>query len=197
MSEETTKPSNFIRNIIKADNESGKHGGRVHTRFPPEPNGYLHIGHAKSICLNFGLANDYDGLCNLRFDDTNPQKENEEFVNAIKEDVRWLGFDWQERLFFSSNYFEQLYTYAVQLIEQGNAYVCDLNAEQTREYRNKTITRNHKAAECDPIPPALYVDVQKAINSGIRNGHSRFDSYTSWFLLDPAKESKVDGLSVA
>ncbi|PCJ31054.1 MAG: glutamine--tRNA ligase [Gammaproteobacteria bacterium] len=143
MSEETTKPSNFIRNIIKADNESGKHGGRVHTRFPPEPNGYLHIGHAKSICLNFGLANDYDGLCNLRFDDTNPQKENEEFVNAIKEDVRWLGFDWQERLFFSSNYFEQLYTYAVQLIEQGNAYVCDLNAEQTREYRG-TLTEPGK-----------------------------------------------------
>ena len=143
MSEETTKPSNFIRNIINADNESGKHGGRVHTRFPPEPNGYLHIGHAKSICLNFGLANDYDGLCNLRFDDTNPQKENEEFVHAIEEDVRWLGFDWQDRLFFSSNYFEQLYTYAVQLIEQGDAYVCDLNAEQTRAYRG-TLTEPGK-----------------------------------------------------
>ncbi len=143
MSEETTKPSNFIRNIINADNESGKHGGRVHTRFPPEPNGYLHIGHAKSICLNFGLANDYDGLCNLRFDDTNPQKENEEFVHAIEEDVRWLGFDWQDRLFFSSNYFEQLYAYAVQLIEQGDAYVCDLNAEQTREYRG-TLTEPGK-----------------------------------------------------
>jgi len=139
----TIKPSNFIRNIIKEDNESGKHGGRVHTRFPPEPNGYLHIGHAKSICLNFGLANDYDGLCNLRFDDTNPQKENEEFVHAIEEDVRWLGFDWQERLFFSSNYFEQLYAYAVQLIEQGDAYVCDLNAEQTREYRG-TLTEPGK-----------------------------------------------------
>jgi len=143
MSEETTKPSNFIRNIINADNESGKHGGRVHTRFPPEPNGYLHIGHAKSICLNFGLANDYDGLCNLRFDDTNPQKENEEFVHAIEEDVRWLGFDWQERLFFSSNYFEQLYAYAVQLVEQGDAYVCDLNAEETREYRG-TLTEPGK-----------------------------------------------------
>ncbi|NOQ94492.1 MAG: glutamine--tRNA ligase, partial [Methylophaga sp.] len=143
MSEETTKPSNFIRNIINADNESGKHGGRVHTRFPPEPNGYLHIGHAKSICLNFGLANDYDGLCNLRFDDTNPQKENEEFVHAIEEDVRWLGFDWQDRLFFSSNYFEQLYAYAVQLIEQGDAYVCDLNAEETREYRG-TLTEPGK-----------------------------------------------------
>jgi len=139
----TIKPSNFIRNIINEDNESGKHGGRVHTRFPPEPNGYLHIGHAKSICLNFGLANDYDGLCNLRFDDTNPQKENEEFVHAIEEDVRWLGFDWQERLFFSSNYFEQLYAYAVQLIEQGDAYICDLNAEETREYRG-TLTEPGK-----------------------------------------------------
>lgn len=140
MSEAITKPSHFIRNIINADNESGKHGGRVHTRFPPEPNGYLHIGHAKSICLNFGLANDYHGLCNLRFDDTNPQKENEEFVKAIEEDVRWLGFDWQDRLLFSSNYFEQLYDYAVQLIEQGDAYVCDLSAQQTRKYRG-TLTK--------------------------------------------------------
>jgi len=135
MSEESTKPSNFIRNIINSDNESGKHAGRVHTRFPPEPNGYLHIGHAKSICLNFGLANDYAGLCNLRFDDTNPQKESEEFVEAIKKDVQWLGFDWQDRLFFSSDYFEKLYGFAVQLIEQGDAYVCDLNAEEMREYR--------------------------------------------------------------
>jgi len=139
----TSKPSNFIRNIINTDLENGKNDGRIHTRFPPEPNGYLHIGHAKSICLNFGLANDYDGLCNLRFDDTNPHKENEEFVNAIEEDVRWLGFDWQDRLFFSSNYFEQLYTYAVQLIEQGDAYVCDLNAEETREYRG-TLTEPGK-----------------------------------------------------
>lgn len=143
MSEDRTKPSNFIRNIINSDNESGQYEGRVHTRFPPEPNGYLHIGHAKSICLNFGLAKDYEGLCNLRFDDTNPQKENEEFVKAIEEDVRWLGFDWQERLFFSSNYFEQLFDYAVQLIKQGDAYVCDLNAEQTREYRG-TLTEAGK-----------------------------------------------------
>ncbi len=143
MSEEISKPSNFIRNIINADLEAGKNDGRVHTRFPPEPNGYLHIGHAKSICLNFGLANDYDGLCNLRFDDTNPQKENEEFVRAIEEDVRWLGFDWQDRLFFSSNYFEQLFDYAVQLIKQGDAYVCDLSAEETREYRG-TLTEPGK-----------------------------------------------------
>jgi glutaminyl-tRNA synthetase len=143
------KSSNFIRNIIKTDLSEGKNEGRVHTRFPPEPNGYLHIGHAKSICLNFGLANDYDGLCNLRFDDTNPQKENEEFVNAIEEDVRWLGFDWQDRLYFSSNYFQQLFDYAVQLIEQGNAYVCDLSAEQMREYRGTLTEPGKNSPYCD------------------------------------------------
>jgi len=144
MSDEATiKPSNFIRTIIDKDIAAGKNDGRVHTRFPPEPNGYLHIGHAKSICLNFGLANDYDGLCNLRFDDTNPQKENKEFVKAIEDDVRWLGFDWQDRLFFSSNYFQQLFDYALQLIEQGDAYVCDLTAEETREYRG-TLTEPGK-----------------------------------------------------
>ncbi len=143
MSEEITKPSNFIRNIIDEDLKDEKNDGRVHTRFPPEPNGYLHIGHAKSICLNFGLARDYKGLCNLRFDDTNPQKEDEEFVEAIKEDVRWLGFDWDDRQFFASDYFERLYDYAVQLIKQGDAYVCDLNAEETREYRG-TLTEAGK-----------------------------------------------------
>ncbi|MEJ1298822.1 MAG: glutamine--tRNA ligase/YqeY domain fusion protein [Candidatus Sedimenticola sp. (ex Thyasira tokunagai)] len=133
---ETKTPSNFIRQIIDADLASGKNEGRVHTRFPPEPNGYLHIGHAKSICLNFGVARDYPGgLCNLRFDDTNPHKENIDYVNAIMDDVRWLGFDWQERLFYSSDYFEKLYDFGVELIESGKAYVCDLNAEQVREYR--------------------------------------------------------------
>ncbi len=130
------KPSNFIRQVIDKDLAAGKHGGRVHTRFPPEPNGYLHIGHAKSICLNFGIAQDYaGGKCNLRFDDTNPHKENLEFVQSIQADVRWLGFDWEDRLFYASDYFEQLYAYAVELIQAGKAYVCDLNAEQTREYR--------------------------------------------------------------
>ena len=124
----------FIQEIIEVDNASGKHGGRVHTRFPPEPNGYLHIGHAKSICLNFGLAEQYGGKTNLRFDDTNPTKEEDEYVESIKEDVRWLGFQWEE-MFFASEYFDQLYAWAIQLIEQGDAYVCDLNAEQTREYR--------------------------------------------------------------
>jgi len=131
-----TSPTNFIRQIIDEDLKTGKHGGRVHTRFPPEPNGYLHIGHAKSICLNFGIARDYpNGLCNLRFDDTNPHKENVEFVNSIIEDVHWLGFDWDERLFYASDYFEKLYDYAVELIETGKAFVCDLDAVQMREYR--------------------------------------------------------------
>ena len=139
----TSKPSNFIRNIINADIEAGKNEGHVRTRFPPEPNGYLHIGHAKSICLNFGIAIDYNGECNLRFDDTNPHKENKEFVDAIKHDVRWLGFDWTGHQYYASDYFGQLYTYAVQLIEQGDAYVCDLTADEIREYRG-TLTEPGK-----------------------------------------------------
>ena len=118
-----------------ADNATGKHGQRVHTRFPPEPNGYLHIGHAKSICLNFGLAAKYNGLCNLRFDDTNPTKESDEYVESIQEDVRWLGFQWDDRLYFASSYFDQLYQWAIQLIQAGKAYVCDLSGEEIREYR--------------------------------------------------------------
>ena len=128
-------PSNFIRDIILHDLETNKYGGRVHTRFPPEPNGYLHIGHAKSICLNFGFAQEFGGKCNLRFDDTNPCKEETEYVESIMEDVRWLGFDWEDRLFYASDYFDQLYEWAVQLIRAGKAYVCDLTAEQIREYR--------------------------------------------------------------
>lgn len=124
----------FIQEIIEADNASGKHGGRVHTRFPPEPNGYLHIGHAKSICLNFGLGEQYGGKTNLRFDDTNPAKEEDEYVESIKEDVQWLGFQWSD-MFFASSYFGQLYDWAIQLIKQGDAYVCDLSAADTREYR--------------------------------------------------------------
>ena len=130
----------FIREIIAADQRSGKHGGRVVTRFPPEPNGYLHIGHAKSICLNFGVAAEWNGTCNLRFDDTNPCKEEQEYVDAIKQDVRWLGFDWGEREFFASDYFDRLYDYAVQLIRRGKAYVDSLTSEQIREYRG-TLTR--------------------------------------------------------
>jgi len=129
----------FIRAIIETDRITNKYGGRVHTRFPPEPNGYLHIGHAKSICLNFGLAKENNGLCNLRFDDTNPSKEEVEYVEAIQEDVRWLGFDWEDRLFYASDYFEQLVQFAVKLIEMGKAYVCDLDAEQIRLYRGTLI----------------------------------------------------------
>ena len=126
---------NFIEQIIDADRAAGKNGGRVHTRFPPEPNGYLHIGHAKSICLNFGLAREYGGKFNLRFDDTNPAKEEQEYVDSIMDDVRWLGGDWEDRMFFASDYFEQLYDWAIKLIKAGKAYVCDLTAEEMREYR--------------------------------------------------------------
>ncbi len=125
----------FIRTIIEQDLERGKNEGRVHTRFPPEPNGYLHIGHAKSICLNFGLAAEYRGLCNLRFDDTNPIKEEQEYVESIEEDIRWLGFDWDDRLYFASDYFDTLYEYAVRLVKKGLAYVCDLSADEIRAYR--------------------------------------------------------------
>jgi len=135
--------TNFIREMIDEDIKTGKFGGRVHTRFPPEPNGYLHIGHAKSICLNFGLAEAYNGKTNLRFDDTNPTKEEQEYIDSIISDVRWLGFDWQDRLFYASDYFEQLYQWAVQLIKAGKAYVDDLNAEQMREYRG-TLTQAGK-----------------------------------------------------
>jgi len=130
-----TSPTDFIRRIIEQDVQTGKYGRRVHTRFPPEPNGYMQIGHATAICLNFGVAAEYGGLCNLRFDDTNPIKEEAEYVEAIERDIRWLGFDWGDRLFFASDYFEQLYEYAEQLIKEGKAYVDDLSAEEIREYR--------------------------------------------------------------
>ncbi|MEZ9419706.1 glutamine--tRNA ligase [Vibrio breoganii] len=134
MSEAEARPSNFIRQIIDKDIADGKHNS-VHTRFPPEPNGYLHIGHAKSICLNFGIAQDYQGQCNLRFDDTNPEKEDIEYVDSIKNDVQWLGFDWSGDICYSSNYFDQLYAYAVELINKGLAYVEELTADEIREYR--------------------------------------------------------------
>ncbi|HEY8504900.1 MAG TPA: glutamine--tRNA ligase, partial [Gemmataceae bacterium] len=126
---------NFIEEIIEEHNRTGRFGGRVHTRFPPEPNGYLHIGHAKSICLNYGLAQKYGGKFNLRYDDTNPTKEEQEYVDSIREDVRWLGADWEDREFYASDYFDQLYEWAEQLIKEGKAYVCDLSPEQLAEYR--------------------------------------------------------------
>jgi glutaminyl-tRNA synthetase len=134
MSEAEKRPTNFIRQIIDADLESGKHTS-VQTRFPPEPNGFLHIGHAKAICLNFGIAQDYQGLCNLRFDDTNPEKEDIDYVHSIEEDVKWLGFEWAGETRYSSQYFDQLHDFAVELIEKGLAYVCFLNADEAREYR--------------------------------------------------------------
>ena len=153
--EQPTSPSNFIRDIIVSDLESGKYAGQVHTRFPPEPNGYLHLGHAKSICLNFGLAAEFGGLTNLRFDDTNPEKEEQEYVDSIIRDVRWLGFDWETRLFYASDYFQQLHDWAVQLITAGKAYVDDLTAEEIRKgrgtltspgvespYRNRSVEEN-------------------------------------------------------
>ncbi len=145
MSEREERPAgNFIREIIESDLRSGKHDGRVVTRFPPEPNGYLHIGHAKSICLNFGIAADYEGSrCHLRFDDTNPAKEEVQYVESIKEDIRWLGFDWNEHEYYASDYFDKLYEYAVTLVRSGKAFVCDLTPEQVREYRG-TLTEPGK-----------------------------------------------------
>ncbi|MGD2144484.1 MAG: glutamine--tRNA ligase/YqeY domain fusion protein [Anaerolineae bacterium] len=134
------EPSDFIRDVIKKDVAQGEYGGCVHTRFPPEPNGYLHIGHAKAICINFGIAEDFDGLCNLRMDDTDPTKETWEYVEAIERDIRWLGFDWEDRLFFASDYFEQLYEWAVELIKKGMAYVDDLSPKEIGEYRGDFTT---------------------------------------------------------
>ena len=156
---------NFIEQIVEEDVKNGKHGGRVHTRFPPEPNGYIHIGHAKAICLNFGLAARYNGLCNLRFDDTNPCKEEVEYVDSIMEDVRWLGFDWGDRLFYASDYFEQLYQWAVQLIEAGKAYVCDLTADEIRQYRG-TLTQPGRNSPCREREAAENLELFQRMRAG-------------------------------
>lgn len=169
--------SNFIHNIIDKDLESQKYGDKVHTRFPPEPNGYLHIGHAKSICLNFSTAEKYNGKCNLRYDDTNPVKEDMEYVNAIEEDVKWLGFQWDERL-WASDYFDKMYEFAIQLIKKGKAFVCDLNADQIREYRgtlkepgkespyrNRTAEENLKLFE--EMKEGKYADGEKVLRAKI------------------------------
>jgi glutaminyl-tRNA synthetase len=183
--EEPSRPVDFIRAIINEDNASGKHGGRVHTRFPPEPNGYLHIGHAKSICLNFGIARDYGGKCNLRFDDTNPAKEEQEYVDSIMEDVRWLGFEWDE-LHYASDYFQQLYDWAVQLIKEGKAYVCDLTGDQVREtrgtptvpgqnspYRDRTPEENLKLFE--EMRAGKYPDGARTLRAKIDMGSPNFN----------------------
>src|SRR5262245_6449867 len=146
---ETGTPSNFLRELIERDRAAGKHGGRVVTRFPPEPNGYLHIGHAKSICLNFGLARDFGGTCHLRMDDTNPETEEMEYVEAHQRDIKWLGFDWGDKMFFASDYYDKLYDFAEQLIRVGKAYVCSLSEEEIRKYRG-TVT--------EPGTPSPYRD---------------------------------------
>jgi glutaminyl-tRNA synthetase len=162
---EAQRHLNFVEEIVEEDLRTGKYGGRVHTRFPPEPNGYLHIGHAKSICLNFGLAKNYSGLCNLRFDDTNPSKEDVEYVDSIKDSVRWLGFDWEDRMFYASDYFEQLYQWAEQLIQGGKAYVCDLNAEQMREHRG-TLTSPGKNSPYRDRPNDESLDLFRRMRAG-------------------------------
>lgn len=158
-------PSHFIRNIIQEDLSTNKYGGRVHTRFPPEPNGFLHIGHAKSICLNFGVAGEFGGLCNLRFDDTNPSREEDVYVESIKKDVRWLGFDWQDRLFYASDYFDRLYEYAVRLIKDGKAYVDDLSGDEIREYRG-TLTRPGRESPFRNRPIQENLDLFERMRAG-------------------------------
>ena len=157
--------SNFIREIIEEHNRTGRFGGKVVTRFPPEPNGYLHIGHAKAICIDFGLARDYGGRCHLRFDDTNPTKESQEYVDAIMNDVRWLGFDWGEHLYHASDYFEQLYRWAEQLIQAGKAYVCDLSPDETREYRG-TLTKPGKDSPYRNRSVAENLDLFRRMRAG-------------------------------
>ncbi len=176
--EKKEKSGNFIVQIIEKDLKDGKHKGRVHTRFPPEPNGYLHIGHAKSICLNFGLAEKYNGLCNLRFDDTNPETEEVEYVESIKEDIKWLGYDWEDRCYFASDYFDQLYEWAVKLIKEGKAYVCDMTMEEISEsrgtpkipgkespYRNRSVKENLELFE--KMKNGDYNDGEKVLRAKI------------------------------
>jgi glutaminyl-tRNA synthetase len=159
------RPLDFIREMIKEDRRAGRHGGRVHTRFPPEPNGYLHIGHAKSISLNFGVATEFEGLCNLRFDDTNPTKENVEYVESIQADVRWLGFDWDDRMFYASDYFDRMYAYAEQLIQGGKAYVDSLTADEIREYRG-TLTEAGRNSPYRDRPPSESLDLFRRMRAG-------------------------------
>jgi len=180
--DEEIKQNDFIRDIIDQDNKSNKYSSRVHTRFPPEPNGYLHIGHAKSICLNFGIAQDYKGLCNLRFDDTNPSKEETEYVESIKYDIHWLGFDWEDRIYFASDYFNQMYDYAIDLIDKGLAYVDDQTPEEISHTRGtfteagkKSPFRNRSVEEnlmiFDLMKQGIYKDGEKVLRAKIDMTH--------------------------
>ena len=186
MNEIKSEPVNFIQRIINEDNESGKWDNRIHTRFPPEPNGYLHIGHAKSICLNFGLAEKNRGKCNLRFDDTNPVKEDAEYVKSIIEDVKWLGFDWEDRLFYASDYFDQMHAYAIQLIEKGKAYVCDLSGDEIRNtrgtlkepgtespFRNRSVDENLNLF--DRMKIGEFANSEKVLRAKINMSHPNFN----------------------
>jgi glutaminyl-tRNA synthetase len=162
---EQKRPKDFIREIVEEHNRTGRFGGKVHTRFPPEPNGYLHIGHAKAICINFGIASEYGGKCNLRYDDTNPAKEEAEYVDSMKKDIRWLGFDWEDREFYASDYFKQLYEYAVKIIKKGKAYVCDCSADEVRDMRG---TLTAPGRECPHRPRT--VEENLALFEGMRKG---------------------------
>jgi glutaminyl-tRNA synthetase len=178
---EAAAPLNFIHQIIVRDLEQGKNGGRVQTRFPPEPNGYLHIGHAKSICLNFGTAQKFGGLCNLRFDDTNPEKENLEFVESIKASIRWLGFDWEDRLYYASDYFDKLHDFAVDLIKLGKAYVCSLTPDQAREYRGTLTEPGRHSPDRDRA-----VEDNLALFARMKNGDFPDGAYTLRAKIDMA-----------
>lgn len=190
MSSEEKTSRDFIREIIDEDNRTGKYGGRVHTRFPPEPNGYLHIGHAKSICLNFGIAEEYGGLCNLRFDDTNPAKEEDEYVRSIQEDVRWLGFDWEDRLYFASDYFDRMYELAEDLIKKGKAYVDDQTADRISEARG-TLTKPGTPSPFRDRPVEENLDLFRRMKAGeFGNGEkvlrARIDmSHSNMNMRDP------------
>ncbi|MBS0854597.1 MULTISPECIES: glutamine--tRNA ligase [unclassified Tatumella] len=189
MSEAEARPTNFIRQIIDEDLASGKHN-TVHTRFPPEPNGYLHIGHAKSICLNFGIAQDYQGQCNLRFDDTNPVKEDVEFVESIKRDVQWLGYQWDGQIHYSSDYFEQLYQYAMELIQKGLAYVDELSPEQIREYRGSLTSAGKNSPYRDRSPAENQALFEKMRNGEFAEGtaclRAKIDMASSFMVMrDP------------
>ena len=189
MNEADARPTNFIRQIIDEDLASGKHT-TVHTRFPPEPNGYLHIGHAKSICLNFGIAQDYQGQCNLRFDDTNPVKEDVEYVNSIENDVKWLGFQWSGKVCYSSDYFDTLYNYAVELINKGLAYVCELSPEEIREYRGTLKEPGRNSPYRDRTPEENLALFEKMRDGGFEEGkaclRAKIDMASSFMvMLDP------------
>ena len=179
-SETATAGLDFIREIVTADQDAGRRGGRVHTRFPPEPNGYLHIGHAKAICLNFGIAQEFRGLCNLRMDDTNPETEDIEFVRAIETDVRWLGFDWETRSYYASDYFERLFECAVALVRKGLAYVDDLTGDEVSRYRGGGTSRVATAPTATARSTRTSTCSHGCGPASSRTGHGRSGRRSTW-----------------